>query len=79
MKLIKHMSIWWLSWQIFTKELKLKWLLWKQRRGEKRTQRCIKGLQSEQITDDNFDEFDEWIPLIRAMNLEIAENIFLGE
>ena len=72
MKLIKHMSIWWLSWQIFTKELKLKWLLWKQRRGEKRTQRCLK-------TDDDFDEFDDWIPLIRAMNPELPQNVFLGE
>ena len=76
MKLLKHVSICWLSRQLFVKELQVKWLIWKQRWGEKKAQHCLKELQSVQIADD---DFEDWIQLIRAMNPEIPENIFLGE
>lgn len=63
MKLREHMSVLWLSIQIYINELQLKWLMWKHHKSE------------QAVSDD----FDEWIPLIRAMNPEIPENIFLGE
>ncbi len=76
MKFREHLSVLWLSIQIFISELQLKWLAWRLARGEKKSRRCLEELQSAKMDDDTF---AEWIPLIKAMNPDIPEGVFLGE